>query len=113
LKTRVILVRHGQSTYNLKKLIQGQIDVSELTELGIDQAKRVGETLKGIPFDQIYASPLKRAYKTAETIVAVLRSENPDIPLPTAVDTIKEIDLPLWEGLSFKEAEEKYPDIYR
>lgn len=113
MKTRVILVRHGQSTFNLKKLIQGQIDVSELTELGIDQARRVGETLKGIAFDQIYASPLKRAYKTAETIVTVLRSELPDTPLPQPVDVIKEIDLPLWEGMSFSEAETKYPDVYR
>ncbi len=111
--TRVILVRHGQSTFNLEKRIQGQIDISELTELGINQAQRVGETLKGIPFDQIYASPLKRAYKTAETIVAVLQSEIAEPPLPQAVDAIKEIDLPLWEGMSFREAEEKYPDIYR
>lgn len=113
MRTRVILVRHGQSTFNLKKLIQGQIDVSELTELGISQAQRVGETLKGIAFDQIYASPLKRAYKTAETIVEVLQSDVPDTPLPTAVDTIKEIDLPLWEGMSFQEMEEKFPEIYR
>ena len=113
MKTRVILVRHGQSTFNLKKLIQGQIDVSELTELGIDQAKQVGETLKGIPFDHIYASPLKRAYKTAETIVEVLQSERPETPLPEAVDTIKEIDLPLWEGMSFEKVEAQYPEIYR
>jgi probable phosphoglycerate mutase len=113
LKTRVILVRHGQSTYNLKKLIQGQIDLSELTELGIGQAQQVGETLKGIPFDHIYASPLKRAYKTASAIVAVLQSELPATPLPEAIDTLKEIDLPLWEGLSFDDAEAQYPDIYQ
>ncbi|MEO1207983.1 MAG: histidine phosphatase family protein [Cyanobacteria bacterium J06638_20] len=112
MKTRVILVRHGQSTYNLKKLIQGQIDVSTLTDLGIAQATQVGETLKGIPFDHIYASPLKRAFKTAETIVGVLRSEVPDAPLPEPVDTIKEIDLPPWEGLSFEEAQAKDPEVY-
>ncbi|MEM1311637.1 MAG: histidine phosphatase family protein, partial [Cyanobacteria bacterium P01_H01_bin.153] len=112
MKTRVILVRHGQSTFNVKKLIQGQIDVSELTDLGIQQARQVGATLKGITFQQVYASPLKRAYKTAETIVEVLRSEIPATPLPTAVDTIKEIDLPLWEGMSFREVEETYPEMY-
>jgi probable phosphoglycerate mutase len=113
LKTRVILVRHGQSTYNVKKLIQGQIDLSELTELGINQARQVGKTLKGIAFNHIYASPLKRAYKTAETIVEVLQTEVPDTPLPEAVETIKEIDLPLWEGMSFTDAEAQYPDIYQ
>ena len=112
MKTRVILVRHGQSTFNVKKLIQGQLDTSELTELGMQQARQVGKTLQGIAIAKVYASPLKRAFKTAETIVEVLRSEIPDTPLPTAVDTIKEIDLPLWEGMSFREVEETYPDIY-
>ncbi|HEY9887887.1 MAG TPA: histidine phosphatase family protein [Candidatus Obscuribacterales bacterium] len=112
MKTRVILVRHGESTYNVQKLIQGQLDRSELTAAGIAQAQQVGATLKGIAFDQVYASPLKRAYKTAETIVAVLRDEQPDTPLPTAIDTLKEIDLPLWEGLSFEAAEAQYPEIY-
>ncbi|WP_204141482.1 histidine phosphatase family protein [Halomicronema sp. CCY15110] len=111
--TRVILVRHGQSTFNLKQLIQGQIDVSELTELGLAQAQQVGETLKGIAFDQFYASPLKRAYQTAETIFGVMQSTVADTPLPQAVDTIKEISLPLWEGISFRDAEAKYPEIYR
>ncbi|MDB9529093.1 histidine phosphatase family protein [Oscillatoria sp. CS-180] len=112
MKTRVILVRHGQSTYNLKKLIQGQLDLSVLTDFGIEQAKQVGQTLTGIPFDHIYASPLKRAYKTAETIVEVLRTEIPDTPLPEAIDMIKEIDLPLWEGLSFDQVKAKYPEMH-
>ncbi|MGF1459353.1 MAG: histidine phosphatase family protein [Leptolyngbyaceae cyanobacterium] len=113
MKTRVILVRHGQSTYNVEKRIQGQIDVSELTDVGIGQAQRVGETLKGVTFDQVYASPLKRAYKTAETIVGVLRSTAPETPLPQADDQLKEINLPLWEGLSFDEAAAQHPEIYQ
>jgi probable phosphoglycerate mutase len=112
LKTRVILVRHGQSTYNVQKRIQGQIDDSELTEVGISQAQKVGETLKGILFDHVYASPLKRAFKTAETIVEVLQTVQPETPLPDAVDTIKEIDLRLWEGLSFDEAKAQFPEAY-
>lgn len=113
MKTRVILVRHGQSTYNVEKRIQGQIDVSELTDVGIGQAQRVGETLKGVTFDQVYASPLKRAYKTAETIVGVLRSTAPETPLPQADDQLKEINLPLWEGLSLDEAAAQHPEIYQ
>ena len=112
MKTRVIIVRHGQSTYNLKKLIQGQIDVSTLTDLGIAQAKQVGAALAEIAFDHVYASPLKRAHKTAETIVEVLRADLPETPLPEAVDTIKEIDLPIWEGLSFEEAKAQNPEIF-
>lgn len=111
--TRVILVRHGQSTYNLKKLIQGQIDRATLTDLGIEQAQKVGATLKGIPFDQIYCSPLKRAHQTANEIVSVLQTVLPETPTPETVDTIKEIDLPRWEGLSFQEAEAQDPKTFR
>ncbi|MEO0377051.1 MAG: histidine phosphatase family protein [Cyanobacteria bacterium P01_A01_bin.17] len=113
MKTRVILVRHGQSTYNVKKLIQVQLDASVLTDLGIEQAKKVGQTLDGISFDYVYASPLKRAYKTAETIVEVLRTSRPETPLPEATDIIKEIDLPLWEGLSFEEVQQQYPEMHQ
>ncbi|MGD1907326.1 MAG: histidine phosphatase family protein [Leptolyngbyaceae cyanobacterium] len=113
MKTRVIIVRHGQSTYNLKKLIQGQIDLSVLTDLGIQQAQQVGATLKGIPFDHVYCSPLKRANQTANEIVSVLKTKLPDTPDPETVDTIKEIDMPLWEGLSFKEAKERDPEMFQ
>jgi phosphohistidine phosphatase SixA len=82
LTTRVILVRHGQSTYNLKKLIQGQIDVSTLTDLGVAQARQVGETLKAIAFDAIYASPLKRAFQTASTIREVMATAQASAPPP-------------------------------
>ncbi len=112
MRTRVILVRHGQSTYNVEKRIQGQIDLSELTDEGIEQARQVGIALRGISLDCIYASPLKRAFKTAETIAAVLREAWPSTPLPKAVDVIKEIDLPLWEGLTFDEAKAQYPEDY-
>ncbi|WP_008307816.1 histidine phosphatase family protein [Leptolyngbya sp. PCC 6406] len=112
MRTRVILVRHGQSTYNLKGLIQGQIDRSELTELGIAQAQRVGEALKGIPFDHIYASSLKRAFQTAETLTAVLHTADPSLPTPEPMDILKEIDLPSWEGLSFQETADQYPEQY-
>ena len=88
MKTRVIIVRHGQSTYNLKKLIQGQIDLSVLTDLGIQQAQQVGATLKGIPYDNVYCSPLKRANQPANEIVSVLKTVLPDTPVPETCVTI-------------------------
>jgi broad specificity phosphatase PhoE len=112
LTTRVILVRHGQSTYNLKKLIQGQIDVSTLTDLGVAQARQVGETLKAIAFDAIYASPLKRAFQTASTIREVMATAQASAPPLTTQDNLKEIDLPLWEGYSFEQAQAEYPNEF-
>ncbi|MEB3269036.1 MAG: histidine phosphatase family protein [Leptolyngbya sp.] len=110
--TRVILVRHGQSTYNLKKLIQGQIDVSTLTDLGLAQARQVGETLQGITFDGIYASPLKRAFQTAQTILSVIEAAQGGAPVLVTRENLKEIDLPLWEGYSFEQAQAEYPEQF-
>jgi probable phosphoglycerate mutase len=106
------LVRHGQSTYNLKKLIQGQIDISTLTDLGLSQAQQVGETLKAIAFDALYASPLKRAFQTAQTLREVIAAHRA-VPPVTPHDHLKEINLPLWEGFSFEQAEREYPQEFR
>ncbi|MBD2259935.1 histidine phosphatase family protein [Pseudanabaena sp. FACHB-2040] len=113
MKTRVIIVRHGQSSYNQLKLIQGHCDESSLTPAGEDQAVRVGQALAGIPFDAVWSSPLQRARKTAELIVGELRQTLADIPTPQQSDDLKEISLPLWEGLSFTDAEANYPEEYR
>ncbi|MEO0536923.1 MAG: histidine phosphatase family protein [Cyanobacteria bacterium P01_A01_bin.123] len=113
MKTRIILVRHGQSSYNLQGRIQGHCDESSLTELGQQQARKVGSALLGISFDAVYASSLQRASQTAALVVAMLRSQTPNLPDPICQDTLKEISLPLWEGLSFEAAETKYPTEYK
>ncbi|MBD1917539.1 MULTISPECIES: histidine phosphatase family protein [Cyanophyceae] len=111
MKTRVIIVRHGQSTYNQLKLIQGHCDESELTPAGEAQALQVGQALVGIPFDGVWASPLKRARKTAEIIAAELRTEIEGLT-PAFTDDLKEICLPLWEGVAFSEAEAQHPETF-
>lgn len=60
------MVRHGQTHYNLKGIIQGRID-NPLNDHGKDQAKRVGAFLKttNSRFDAILSSPLSRALETA------------------------------------------------
>ncbi len=115
--TRVIFVRHGESTYNLQARVQGHCDESVLTEKGRTGAQQVGTALRGIHFDAIYTSPLRRAQETAQTILSVLRSgaeaRGEPVPEPQVVDDLKEISLPLWEGLSFQEVERKFPRDYR
>jgi 2,3-bisphosphoglycerate-dependent phosphoglycerate mutase len=61
----LVLVRHGQSEWNLKNLFTGWRDVG-LTELGIEEAKAAGRRLKarGFQFDLAYTSALKRAQDT-------------------------------------------------
>lgn len=113
--TRVILVRHGESTYNIQARVQGHDDQSVLTQKGRTGAQQVGTALSGIQFDAIYVSPLQRAQETAQAILSVLRSPegNSKIPAPQVVGDLKEIGLPLWEELSFEEVEQKFPEGYR
>ena len=69
----LVLVRHGQSEWNLKNLFTGWRDV-DLTEQGIDEAKAAGEKLKarGIVFDIAFTSALKRAQRTCQIILDTL-----------------------------------------
>ncbi|MEM1171726.1 MAG: histidine phosphatase family protein [Cyanobacteria bacterium P01_H01_bin.35] len=108
MSTRVILVRHGQSTYNIERRIQGRLDESVLTETGKNTARQVGEALQNIKFDAIYSSPLQRAKQTAEIICSCL-----DSPPPIKIkENLREIDLPLWAGMLREEVIDKYPEDY-
>jgi broad specificity phosphatase PhoE len=64
----LVLVRHGESTWNDLKLVQGQSNVALLTERGRTQARAVGVTLSHQEFDTILSSDLSRALETAEIL---------------------------------------------
>jgi 2,3-bisphosphoglycerate-dependent phosphoglycerate mutase len=66
----LVLVRHGQSEWNLKNLFTGWRD-PDLTELGIEEAKTGGQALKdyGIKFDIAFTSVLKRAQNTLDIVL--------------------------------------------
>ena len=108
MKTRVIVVRHGESTFNVKRIIQGHHDESVLTDQGEAQARQVGQLLKSVPIDAIFCSPLKRARRTADLIAAAVGT----LP-PQPRDGLKEISLPLWEAMSFADVEAQYPEEYQ
>lgn len=67
---KVVLIRHGQSDWNLKNLFTGWTDV-DLTEQGIEEAKQGGKVLKeeGFTFDVAYTSVLKRAVRTLNFVL--------------------------------------------
>jgi phosphoserine phosphatase len=73
----------------------------------------VGQALGGVAFDAVWASPLKRARKTAEIITAELQTASPALASPTITDQLKEISLPLWESMPFVEAEAQYPETFK
>lgn len=61
------LVRHGETEWNVKRIIQGHLD-SPLTEKGVKQVEDTAQELKHISFDAIFSSDLPRAFRTAEII---------------------------------------------
>jgi 2,3-bisphosphoglycerate-dependent phosphoglycerate mutase len=69
----LVLVRHGQSDWNLKNLFTGWRDV-DLTEKGVAEAREAGRKLKaqGIKFDVAFTSALKRAQRTLDLMLAEL-----------------------------------------
>ncbi|MBD2665688.1 phosphoglycerate mutase [Richelia sinica FACHB-800] len=108
--TRVIIVRHGQSSYNIERRIQGRTDASTLTEKGQQDAIKVGQALSSISFHAIYSSPLQRAKSTAELILSQLTNTT---ALIQPAESLREIDLPLWAGMLTSEVKEKFPEDYR
>jgi probable phosphoglycerate mutase len=108
LATRVIIVRHGQSSYNSLKMIQGRCDESVLTEKGYEDAHKVGAALSSLKFDAVYSSPLQRAKQTAEVILSYL----PGSPESLTPSNLMEIDLPLWEKQCRQEVQEKFSEDY-
>jgi 2,3-bisphosphoglycerate-dependent phosphoglycerate mutase len=67
--TTLVLVRHGETAWNVEGRIQGHLDMP-LNEIGLAQAASVGRRLGAESFDAIYSSDLIRAYLTASPVVA-------------------------------------------
>ena len=65
--SKLVLVRHGQSQWNLENKFTGWVDV-ELSQLGIVEAQKAGSLLKSYTFDKVFTSVLKRAINTADII---------------------------------------------
>jgi broad specificity phosphatase PhoE len=103
------LVRHGETAWNREGRVQGHHD-SPLTERGIAQARRVGETLALLLDGQapivLVASPLGRARQTTGLIVEALGGRVAELRLD---DRLKEIGWGRWEGLTRAEIEAREP----
>lgn len=99
----IYFVRHGQTIWNVEKRFQGLSD-SPLTELGITQAKLLGEKLKNIKFDKFYSTSLKRAYDTANYIKGN-RKQKVEI-----FDDFVEISMGDMEGIKQEDFKKLYPE---
>lgn len=103
---KLVLVRHGQSQWNLENRFTGWVDV-DITPLGAEEAHRAGKELKGIHFDRAYTSLLKRAQDTLKIILEEVGQPN----LPTEKDqALNERHYGDLQGLNKAETAKKYGD---
>ena len=103
--TRIILVRHGETTWNVEGRYQGQED-TPLSERGMAQAARLAEGLADVTIDRAISSHLKRSFITAETVcgrhgIAV-----------SADARLSEINHGSWEGQLATEIQAAYPEDF-
>lgn len=92
---RIGLIRHGETDWNARGLLQGTTDIP-LNNRGMDQARDVGVLLRGAGWDRIAASPLSRARTTAEII-----AEQVGLEAPVAMPEFIERSFGEFEGKSY------------
>ena len=102
---RIYFVRHGETVWNTLKIFQGRSN-SPLTELGVEQAKKLSQHLKDIDFKKVYSSPQDRALQTTKLL---LGDKNMEI---TTIDEFQEINMGKVEGIPREEFEKNYPIEY-
>ena len=105
-RTHIIIVRHGQTEWNIKGIRQGHLD-SRLTERGMAQATALGQRLGREKFTALYSSDLGRAVETAREIARVTGHE-------IITDArLRERHLGIFQGLNGEEITTKYPEERR
>ena len=101
----VVLVRHGETEWNVEQVFRGRIDI-ELNETGIRQAELLAEYLSHLKIDVIYSSPLKRALTTAEMIAGYHR-----LKVEIASGLI-DFNFGEWQGLAIQKVKDKHKSLY-
>ncbi|MFC8170648.1 histidine phosphatase family protein [Streptomyces sp. NPDC057242] len=102
---RIVLWRHGQTSWNLERRFQGSTDI-ELTETGVAQARRAARLLAALQPDAVVASDLKRAAATAAELAALTGH---DVAHDAA---LRETYAGEWQGLTHDEIVARYGEQY-
>ena len=102
---RIILLRHGQTAWNVERRFQGSTDVA-LTETGIGQARRAARLLASLGPDAIISSDLQRAADTAAELATLTGL---DI---TREEGLRETYAGVWQGLTHEEIIARYGEEY-
>ncbi|HEX8032990.1 MAG TPA: histidine phosphatase family protein [Ktedonobacterales bacterium] len=99
----ILLVRHGQTTFNVEGRLPGQLPGVALTDEGRRQAQRAAVALSGLPLSAVISSPLERARETAEIIAR-------GWALPVKADErLMDTDVAYWAGRKIEEVNRTDP----
>ena len=102
MKTKLLLIRHGETAWNAEHRIQGKLDIP-LSPLGILQSARLAECLANEPIEAVYSSGQSRAWLTAAPVAARLG-------LQVMVEPrLRERSFGVFEGLTLDEIAARYP----
>jgi probable phosphoglycerate mutase len=101
--TRIIAIRHGETTWNVDTRLQGHLDIA-LNAKGIWQAGQVARALADEPIEAIYTSDLLRAWHTASAI-----AQTTEAPLVSSQD-LRERCFGSFEGKTYAEIEAQWPE---
>lgn len=102
----IIVIRHGETDWNVEGRYQGQAD-PPLNQRGFEQAHELADELTNSHLELIYTSPLKRAYQTARII-----AEHLHIPINTD-SRLSEIHQGEWQTRLRAEIEGQFPDLFQ
>lgn len=101
---QLVIVRHGQSQWNLENRFTGWIDI-DLSEQGIEEAKTAGRKLIDFKFDKAYTSALIRAQRTLDIILEIIGQKDIPVEKDKALNERMYGDL---QGLNKDETKKKY-----
>ncbi len=102
--TRLLLVRHGLTEYNVTRRFGGSSDI-DLSPIGREQVAKLRERLADQTMDRVYCSNLLRARATAEIL-----TEGRDLTIIPCSD-LREVDYGDCEGLTFSQIKERFPAV--
>lgn len=99
---RILLWRHGQTSWNAQNRFQGHADI-ELDDVGRAQAARAAKMLRRLRPERIVSSDLKRARATADALASLTGAD------VTVDPRLRETSYSCWEGLTAAEIDERWP----
>lgn len=102
----ILFLRHGQAKNNVERILAGRSKGFPLTDVGVQQARNIGEFLRPFNISKIYSSPIERAEQTANIVAS-------KVGLDCIIDErLTEIEMGSFSGMHYDEMFSKYGNVF-